>query len=63
MDHDFLAKAKLMARYPAGERDWTERYVQVFNDLYLKDDGFRELVCSGLTEENLTRIQEQLDRA
>lgn len=60
-NHDFLAQAMLMERNPAGGEEWVERYAEKFRNLFKTEDGFRDLVNSNLTDENLSRIQEWLD--
>lgn len=62
-NHDFLARAKLMGRDPAGADEWIERYAVKFRELYTKDDAFRELVSGELSDEALTRLQERLNEA
>lgn len=60
-NHDFLAQAMLMGRSPEGEEGWVVRHAAKFRELFTRDDGFRELVNSELSDANLQKIQERLN--
>jgi hypothetical protein len=60
-NHDFLAQAMLMGRSPEGDEAWVIRHAAKFRELFTKDEGFREMVNSELTDETLQRIQARLN--
>ena len=60
-NHDYLVQAMLMGRSPEGEAGWVVRHAAKFRELFTKDEGFRELVNSELTDANLQEIQARLN--
>ncbi len=61
-NHDYLVQAMLMSRSPEGEEGWVVRHAARFRELFTKDEGFRELVNSELTDAALQAIQDRLNR-
>ncbi len=60
-NHDLLAQAMLIGRYPGEQADWVDRYAAAFRALYVTDEGFRNMVNGELSDEALSAIQDRLN--